>query len=282
MDKVKGILGIDVGDFDLRLDKPSYRLGDTIRGTFQFTLKKPRSGSRVWAAVKAVRTVKTREKTAEGRTQTHTDEEEIFKDERHLDGQREYSDGRYAFEFLLPEHVEGYNLYGVDAALDRLDDKYRGLAAGAWSLLQSKVAPDAPRSDQIIWTVSAGLNFPWSVSPKKAVRINVGRNKDTPPAVEPGKPWWDKPGAVSEQPVLPPPPPPAPAAYAPPAPAPAPSPARAVVCGQCGTAPPRPQAKFCTTCGASLQTAPAPRMCGCGERLEPDDKFCTCCGARQG
>lgn len=271
MDKVKGILGIDVGDFELRLDKPSYRLGDTIRGTFQFTLKKPRSGSRVWAAVKAVRTIKTTRKDENGRTQTHTDEDEIFKDERHLDGQREYADGHYVFEFLLPEHVEGYNLFGVDAALDRLDDKYRGLAAGAWSLLQSKVAPDAPRSDQIVWTVSAGLNFPWSISPKKSIRINVGRNKDAPPAVTPGSPWWDKPGAVAERPPQP--------SAAPPAAAPAPVPAPAAACSACGAVPARPR-KFCTSCGAALQ-APAPKVCGCGERLEPDDKFCTGCGARQ-
>ncbi len=196
MDKVKGILGIDVGDFDLRLDQPSYRLGDTICGTFEFVLKKPRAGSRVWAAVKAIRTTKYTEKNEEGRTQTHTEEDEIFADERHLDGQREYSEGRYEFAFRLPEHLEGFSLGGVDAALDRLDGKYRGLAQGAWSLIQSKVAPDAPKSDQIVWTVSAGVNFPWAISSKKSVRINVGRNlhpsapepernRDTSPAPSP-------------------------------------------------------------------------------------------------
>ena len=265
MDKVKGILGIDVGDFDLRLDQPSYRLGDTICGTFEFVLKKPRAGSRVWAAVKAIRTTKYTEKNEEGRTQTHTEEDEIFADERHLDGQREYSEGRYEFAFRLPEHLEGFSLGGVEAALDRLDGKYRGLAQGAWSLIQSKVAPDAPKSDQIVWTVSAGVNFPWAISPKKSVRINVGRNlhpsapePETSPAPSPsvreGGTGW----------------------VAPSAPCPAPASAGAV-CRGCGAVSARATAKFCNGCGAALQ-----RTCACGERLEATDKFCTSCGARTG
>ena len=151
-------IGFWKGKIDLKLDKYSFSPGDTIKGVVSFKLKKPTKAREFTIRLIGEERQTNRRMRSEGGMQTDTNTIKFFDLKIPLDGEREYSEGKYDFKVPIPS-----GLYDPGK-------KPEGMMGDIIGVLESV---SGERRD-LKWTLIANLDIPmgFDLTKKQNIVIN--------------------------------------------------------------------------------------------------------------
>ncbi|MBN1540106.1 MAG: hypothetical protein JW939_08175 [Candidatus Thermoplasmatota archaeon] len=152
-------IGFWKGKIELKMDRFRFGPGDVIEGDLILTLKKPTKARGIH--IRLIGEEKTTERRyEEGHSRTETRTHKIFDLKVPLDGEKEYSEGKYHFKVPIPRNLfeEGEKPEG-----------FLGDVVGALESLSG-------RRSRIEWTLIGNLDIPMGFDLSKKQSIVIDRD----------------------------------------------------------------------------------------------------------
>jgi hypothetical protein len=150
------MFGFGKGKIDLIIEKYNFSPGETIKGRILLKLNKPIHAKAVKVGLLGQRTESKTVFTAGSATHNQSNDI-VFSFEMPLDGEKDYTEGKYNFEMKVPGSLSQPSMP-------------QGVAGDVLKSIQIL----AGRESTIRWYVTAKLDIPKGIDVSKKVQINIG------------------------------------------------------------------------------------------------------------
>lgn len=151
------VFGFGEGKMEIKTDKMSYTYSDTIQGTVNLSVSKPKKARRVYIEFFGEQEQNRTVHDAKGRVRTERDVNRIYSFTVDLDAEKEYlGNFEYKFEIKVPAVPPQPKLEGALGTVVGLASMMGGL-------------PSPPR-----WFLRAALDVPMGVDISKQIQLNIG------------------------------------------------------------------------------------------------------------